>query len=126
MRAVRRVVRRAVCSWLFIQLLASVAAPFAICARPLAVAYDQHACCPGVGPGQVCPMHHTREGAAKCAISAACGSSNAALVSLLFVPGLDIPRAVAAAPLEPIGGFLLSSEHPVDRTTIPDAPPPRI
>jgi len=125
MRAVRRVVRSAVFSWLSIQLLASVAAPFAMCARPLAVAREEHACCPGVGPGQVCPMHHTREGATTCAISAACGSSNAALVSLLFVPGLDIPRVAAAAPLEQIGGFILSSEHPLDRTTIPDAPPPR-
>jgi len=124
MRAARRVVRFAVHGWLAIQLLASTAAPLVMCAQQPSAARGAHACCPGVGPGQVCPMHHTREGASKCALSAACGSSDAALLSLLIAPGVAPPPVTSAA-IQPAERFTLSSELPIDRATVPDAPPPR-
>ena len=58
----RPMLRALASAWLVCQLAGLIAAPVAMCVNPAeAAASAEDACCPGVAPGQVCPMHHTRE-----------------------------------------------------------------
>ena len=75
--------RLATAAWLACQMAAMVGAPVVLHAMPsIAAAASDEDCCPGVAPGQVCPMHHTKAGARHCAIRSACGSQDAALLPL--------------------------------------------
>jgi hypothetical protein len=125
MHGVRSRIRRVAVLWLFCQAGAVAGAPFALWAAPSAlVALADHDCCPGVAPGQVCPMHHTREGVRHCAMSSACGASDAAL---LTVAGLIAPPAVFSMPSvdvrpEPVVSAAFST---ASRAARPESPPPR-
>src|SRR5436190_16906974 len=86
---VRRALRMTIGVWMAAQLVGAAAAPFALCSAFQPAPSDSHSgCCPGVGPGQVCPMHKTREGAARCTMSSACHASDAALLSLFSSIGV--------------------------------------
>jgi hypothetical protein len=121
----RRALRSFVCAWLACQLAGFTAAPLVLRFGPAAFdATSGDACCPGVAPGQVCPMHHTKEGAATCVLRNACGSSPAGLLTLIGTPGL--------LPASPIVDSLVrcdlvpSTLAPASaRTERPESPPPR-
>ena len=114
-------------AWLMCQLAALIAAPVGVCIAPAeTVASAEEACCPGVAPGQVCPMHHTREGAKHCAMRSTCASSTAALLTLVGGVGL-LPSLTssAAQALAPSGAAPRFSSSPIARTELPESPPPR-
>jgi hypothetical protein len=113
-----------VCIWLASQVAGVVAAPIAFCCRTTAVA-DDDACCPGLLPGQICPMHHTRAGERTCKMRDACGRADAGLVSLAGTIGLlpAAPPSVSAFVVgEPIDRLTPSTLSRADR---PESPPPR-
>jgi hypothetical protein len=121
-----RLVRCVASAWLVVQLLALAAAPFAVCAHATehAGAHNMK-CCPGILPGQICPMHHEREGGRTCTMTSPCRGADAALVSLLAFAGA-VPLAPASiAPAMSTVSFHLSTTTPIARSTIPDPPPPR-
>ena len=62
MSFVRRHLSWMVCGWLVCQMASVAAAPLAFCCKDVPAADPDDKCCPGLLPGQICPMHHTREG----------------------------------------------------------------
>jgi hypothetical protein len=127
MRTVRKALRLAVSSWIVLQLAGLAAAPIVFCSRATAPESDSHgACCPGVGPGQVCPMHKTREGASKCALSSGCHTSDIALVSLFASIGLTPQSSFTVHPGVSSDRIARLTERSIARASLPEAPPPRI
>ena len=66
MSLVRRRLSWLVGAWLLCQIANVAAAPLTFCCQNVATAGDEEKCCPGLLPGQVCPMHHTKEGERTC------------------------------------------------------------
>ncbi len=127
MRTVRKALRLAVSSWIVIQLAGIAAAPLAVCSKASAAPSDSHgACCPGVGPGQVCPMHKTREGASKCTLGSACHTSDAALLSLLTAIGVTPQCSSAFEPDLSTDRIVSPAERSIARASLPEPPPPRL
>src|SRR5207253_10488601 len=89
MRRCRRRLSWVASGWLALQLAAFAAAPIGLCCAHTEDATTSAAkpCCPGIAPGQVCPMHHTREGARTCTMRTACLAGDAALLQLFTIPG---------------------------------------
>jgi len=114
-------------AWLICQLAGLMAAPVAVCAAPVDLtASTEEACCPGVAPGQVCPMHHTREGRKQCVMRSACADSTAALLSLVGGVGMMPSAAFASSDaLAPAGRAPKLATAPIARTELPEFPPPR-
>lgn len=113
-------------SWLVCQLTGMAAAPLALCGDgAIAANSDEDTCCPGILPGQVCPMHHTREGDTTCKMRGTCGRSDAALFSLSGGIGV-VPQptssVTAFAPREFAGPLAINL---IARAQSPDVPPPR-
>ena len=113
--------------WLICQSASLLAAPLSLAQLPSQTTLDSEEChCPGVGPGQICPMHHKRrESKQTCRM---CGTSDAGEVALVVLAvGLGI---LALTP-----GTLVVSHHSesiavtavsvVTRAEHPDSPPPR-
>ena len=127
MRTVRKGLRLAVGAWVVIQLAGLAAGPLVLCSKAPAQESDSHgACCPGVGPGQVCPMHKTREGASKCTLSSACHPSDAALLSLFAAIGVTPQGSFPLAPNLTTDRIASLSERSIVRASLPEPPPPRI
>jgi hypothetical protein len=82
-------------------------------------------CCPGVAPGQVCPMHHTKEGQRKCVVRGACASSTAALITLSGGLGLPAHASDAGVSQRAAGAIFLSASSTLSRLAPPESPPPR-
>ena len=123
----RRVLRLAVRGWIVVQLAGLVAAPVALCSHMQGGGHDRHAaCCPGVGPGQVCPMHKTREGASKCTMTSGCQTSDAALLSLLTPIGVTPHSSFILDAAASTNRIVALSETPIARADLPESPPPRI
>src|SRR5207253_8648828 len=116
----------AVCSWLMLQLAGACSAPLVLYAHDESAPNHHDSCCPGVGPGQVCPMHKTREGASKCAMSSACRPSDAALLSLFTTLGVTTPAALTIAVSSSSNPIVFPREAPIAYAVPPDLPPPRI
>jgi hypothetical protein len=124
MTVVRRRLSWVVCLWLACQVAGVVAAPLAFCCREVPTD-DDEACCPGLLPGQICPMHHKREGERTCKMRDACGRADAGLVSLAGVVGLlphTTDRETAFVVGEPVNPFVPST---LIRAYRPESPPPR-
>jgi len=114
-----------VCVWLACQVAGVVAAPIAFCCQGVAMAHDDEKCCPGLLPGQICPMHHTREGSRTCKMRDACGRADAGLVSLAGVVGLlPTPTAVVSA-FDPGAALNGAAPSAIARAYRPESPPPR-
>ncbi len=125
MLAVRRRVSWIVCLWLACQVAGVVAAPLAFCCQSAVAADDDHPCCPGLQPGQICPMHHTRAGERTCKMRDACGRADAGLVSLAGIVGLlPRPTAVVSA-FDPGDAIASSAPAALARAYRPESPPPR-
>jgi len=125
MQVVRRRLSWVVAFWLACQVAGVVAAPLAFCCRSMPAADDDEQCCPGLLPGQICPMHHRREGEPTCKMRDACGRADAALVSLAGVVGLlPAPTPVVSA-FETGDRLTAIAASAIARTHRPESPPPR-
>ena len=82
MSLVRRRLSWLVGAWLLCQIANVAAAPLTFCCQNVATAGDEEKCCPGLLPGQVCPMHHTKEGERTCKMRSVCTGSDASIVAL--------------------------------------------
>src|SRR4051812_25341281 len=113
-----------VCVWLTCQIAGVVAAPVAFCCSHVQTA-DDDKCCPGLLPGQICPMHHTREGERTCKMRNACARADAALIALGTVTGLVSQSTSVVNVFEP-GTFVADeASSALRRAHIPESPPPR-
>jgi hypothetical protein len=111
--------------WLVCQVAGIAAAPVTLCCKDMPSSDDEAECCPGLLPGQVCPMHHTTAGKRECKMRNACAASDAALMALAGGVGV-VPSTTSvvnafdlgdlARPLAPVA---------ITRTVRPESPPPR-
>jgi hypothetical protein len=125
MRVVRRRLSWLICAWLLCQVAGVAASPFAACCDLAAPADDETKCCPGLLPGQICPMHHTREGDRTCKMRSACGPTDPALFSLsggLGVLPPQTPTVIAFVPGQRLNTLIASELLRAER---PESPPPR-
>jgi hypothetical protein len=125
MPLVRRRLSWVVCVWLACQLAGIAAAPVAFCCRGIQTVDDDDVCCPGLLPGQICPMHHRVEGKSTCKMRDACGRADASLVSLAGTVGLLPSRTVVVSTF--VSGDRLGAMIPsaIARAYRPESPPPR-
>src|SRR6476659_3814000 len=115
MQRMRRRLRLAAAAWLACQMASLVGAPVVLHAMPsIAAAANDEDCCPGVAPGQVCSMHHTKAGARHCAMRSACGSRDAALLTLAGL--IAVPAHAASTPADAIVSKRVGSS--VDRLVL--------
>jgi hypothetical protein len=125
MSLVRRRLSWLVGVWLLCQIANLGAAPLTFCCQNVATAGDEEKCCPGLLPGQVCPMHHIREGEPTCKMRSVCTGTDAALVAL---PGRlgAMPASTAAVSIFDLGDRgRLTPPSAIARTGRPESPPPR-
>jgi hypothetical protein len=118
----RRFLRALAGLWLACQL---VAAPSPLTLASDAFGIDQASCCPGVAPGQMCPMHH-HGGADKktCKMESACAHHDAALLTILAVGVLQ--TATSGGALMPgTPGRFVAVAATLARAVTPDVPPPQ-
>ncbi len=124
MSVVRRRLSWVVGAWLLCQIANVTAAPVMFHYQTVATADDDE-CCPGLLPGQVCPMHHTKAGEKTCKMRSGCAQSDAALVALavgIVAPLAKTPSVSAFA----LGALPHSSpESAIVRAYRPESPPPR-
>ena len=114
--------------WLAGQLASFVAAPIAVYASPaIAPLHDDARCCPGLEPGQECPMHHGREGGARCHLSPVCSHDGDALILIVGTLAFA-PLSSLSSSFDPVvrsEAVAASAASPLYRTLSPDLPPPR-
>lgn len=135
MTAIRRHLTAIGISCLLFQAAGFAMSPIAICcAVALRAAADDDACCKGMGPGQMCPLHkhrqapkdtaHHDEAPSRSAVRSSCAPVDPALLSFAFGLGI-LPEAVS------LDVIAVSISVPADHlTVIPrsrslDPPPPR-
>jgi hypothetical protein len=125
MVCVRRHLSWLICAWLACQIAGIAAAPVTFCCKDITSSHDEADCCPGLAPGQLCPMHHTVAGKRECKMRNACGPSDAALMAL--AGGIGVPP-----PATPVVSAFDLRETVHDRTAAvipgtarPESPPPR-
>src|ERR1700704_20552 len=82
MSLVRRRLSWVVGAWLLCQIANIAAAPLTFYCQNVASGGDDEKCCPGLLPGQVCPMHHTKEGERTCKMRGVCTGSDASIIAL--------------------------------------------
>ena len=115
-----------VAGWLLCQTL-FFAAPMA---APLLAAAADVCTCPGGTPGALCPMHHHGLGlpdaseSSNPALRNGCAAPDVALLSLASGFGVlaKSPVVVVEATATTVPTF---SSTPIERTEVPEAPPPR-
>ncbi len=118
----RRLLRSVAGAWLALQLVALVS-PLTLFGDRFGI--DQASCCPGVGPGQICPMHHKNAADRTCAMESACAHHDAALLTILATGALPAPTAAPAVISDlPFAHTITAST--LSRAVRPDAPPPRL
>jgi hypothetical protein len=111
--------------WLAGQVAGVVAAPVAFCCQSVRTE-DDDICCPGLKPGQICPMHHAREGHGTCKMRSGCGPADAGLISLAGVIGLlPAPTSFVSA-FDPGAAVDCAVPSALLRAYRPESPPPRI
>src|SRR6185295_7167482 len=109
MFVVRRYLSWLICACLACQIAGVVAAPLTFCCQNVATAHDEEKCCPGLLPGQVCPMHHTREGVRTCKMRNSCAPADAALLALAGGVGV-VPPATSVVSAFDLGDVLRASQ----------------
>src|SRR5262249_13790965 len=125
---VRRARRIIASAWLVCQLAAVAAAPLSLCCTTAPVTGAAKKCCPGLKPGDVCPMHHVVEGDddATCAMRSACGHIDPSLLALSAGLGV-LTHSSTALPAGDAWTFVAAPvRSAVARAERPDAPPPRL
>jgi hypothetical protein len=118
----RRFLRSIACAWLACQMIA-VASPLALSCDGFGI--DHLTCCPGIGPGQICPMHHkSTSDRTTCRMENPCGHHDTMLLTMIAV-GI-LPPASIAIVSSPFHTWLGSmAESTLGRAVRPDSPPPR-
>ena len=124
MFAVRRRLSWVVLLWLAGQVAGIAAAPVALCCQRVATE-DDDICCPGLKPGQMCPMHHAREDKGTCKMRNACGRADAGLVSLAGIVGLLPAPPAAVSAFEVCDHVNTIVPSALTRAYRPESPPPR-
>jgi hypothetical protein len=125
MSLVRRRLSWLVGIWLLCQAANVGAAPLTFCCQNVATAGDDEKCCPGLLPGQVCPMHHTKEGERTCKMRASCSGTDASIVALAGGLGA-LPPKTAVVSVYAVGDLPRLAQHSaILRTDRPESPPPR-
>ena len=98
------------------------AAPLTFCCQNVATAGDDGKCCPGLLPGQVCPMHHTKEGERTCKMRSVCTGTDASLVALAGGLGA-MPASTAAVSVFDLGDLARLRRGPRScAPTVPNRP----
>jgi hypothetical protein len=116
----------AIGAWLLFQLANVTAAPLTFYCQNVATAGDDEKCCPGLLPGQVCPMHHTKEGKATCKMRSTCAGTDASLMALAGGLGA-MPRTTAmVSAFDPGELHALAQPSTILRSERPESPPPRV
>jgi hypothetical protein len=121
----RRRLSWAVGAWLLFQIANVAAAPMAFCCQNVATAGDDEKCCPGLLPGQVCPMHHTKEGVATCKMRSMCAGTDASLVALAGGLGAMPVVTASVSAFAPCDPPRIASRPSILRLDRPESPPPR-
>jgi hypothetical protein len=125
MSPVRRRLSWLIGAWLLCQLANVAAAPLTFCCQNVATAGEDEKCCPGLLPGEICPMHHTKEGERTCKMRAVCTGTDACLVALAGGLGA-LPRSTPAVNAFVAGDLARLAPRPaILHTARPDSPPPR-
>jgi hypothetical protein len=125
MSLVRRRLSWVVGAWLLCQVANVAAAPLTFCCQNVATAEDEEKCCPGLLPGQVCPMHHVKEGERTCKMRGVCTGTDASIVALAAGLGA-MPVATAAVTPFALGDSpRLTLQSTILRSDRPESPPPR-
>lgn len=107
--------------WLACQLVA-VVSPLTLFSDSFGI--DQATCCPGIAPGQVCPMHHKRAGDRTCQMESACAHHDAALLTILATGA--VPSSIQTiASIACIDAIPLGPDSTLSQAAAPDLPPPR-
>lgn len=125
MTRIRRHLTHVFAGWLACQLAATVA-PMAMGVLAIHVQEaTKSECCRGEGPGKMCPMHRPLPtGARECRMTAGCGSTDFATVSVSGGPVRPVGVVIAApAPMADL--FTAFTARRPFRTIAPDLPPPR-
>src|SRR5579884_2186412 len=118
----RRSLRALAGVWLACQLVA-LAAPLTLVSDRFGI--DQENCCPGIAPGQFCPMHHHAAGdRTTCKMESACAHHDAALLTILAV-GILPPASCSIAGAAAASAVRPSEPTAASRAAVPDAPPPK-
>jgi hypothetical protein len=125
MSLVRRRLSWLVGVWLLCQIANVAAAPLTFCCQNVATADDEEKCCPDILPGQVCPMHHKKEGERTCKMRNACVRTDAALVALAGSVGVLPPATPAVNTFDPGDLLRPARQSAVVRVSLPESPPPR-
>jgi hypothetical protein len=125
MSLVRRRLSWVVGAWLLCQIANVAAAPLTFSCQNVATSGDEEKCCPGLLPGQVCPMHHTKEGERTCKLRGVCAGTDAALVALAGGLGVMPPAPVAVSAFELCDLPRPAPRPSILRTDRPESPPPR-
>src|SRR5476649_844396 len=98
MSRLRRRLSWLVGAWLLCQVANVSAAPLTFSCQNVASAADEEECCPGLQPGQVCPMHHAKKGERTCQMRSSCVSTDAAIVSLASgIGAMPLPTPAVSA-----------------------------
>jgi hypothetical protein len=125
MSLVRRRLSWLVGAWLLCQIANVAAAPLTFCCQNVATAEDEEECCPGLLPGQVCPMHHVKEGERTCKMRGVCTGTDASIVALAGGLGA-IPERTALVNAFELGDLpRLAPRSAILRSDRPESPPPR-
>jgi hypothetical protein len=123
-------------AWLLFLATGYAASPLLeYCARPTEAAAQEDACCKGMAPGEMCPMHRHRQppqdsrthdqAPARGAMSSTCSPLDSALLSLSF--GLGVLASPVSAGVNAVSlSVHVAPVLPFGRTPSLDPPPPRI
>jgi hypothetical protein len=107
--------------WLAWQLIAALAAPVALVRSPAPASRDCR--CPHAVAIQ-CPMHEPSRGRAVCILRNARGDDDPVLLN--FVAMFAPPQAVGVTkPVGPQAHITFDAQPTLDRSRVPESPPPR-
>jgi hypothetical protein len=81
--------------------------------------------CSGMAASQMCPMHHGTASTARCRLINGHASSDLAFWSMLAPAGILPAPIVASLSQIPVRHFDTHLSPLIDRSDVPDAPPPR-
>jgi hypothetical protein len=125
MSLVRRRLSWLVGVWLLCQIANVAAAPLTFSCQNVATAGDDEKCCPGLLPGQICPMHHTKEGERTCKMRSVCTGTDASIIALAGGLGA-VPESTALVNAFELGDLpRVAPRSAILCTDRPESPPPR-
>jgi len=115
--------RRLGCVWLVWQLTVTLAAPVAVWA--MAEHIDQAECECGHGPGAMCPMHKNKSPQPSgCVLRST--NTDVAYAALSFLSAMTLEPSATRVVFTRVQALPLPFRSaPIERSVIPDLPPPR-